>query len=268
MQKSTKLESVEKVFCRHEFIFAPSLDSVTMFCYSILVTKHCYVNCRLKKKMKAKGSDKMDLISKKELLQITGISYGQLYRWKRERLIPEEWFIKQSSFTGQETFFPREMILPRVEAILGNKDKYSLTELSRILSPDIAPALLDAKALEQIEEIAQDLLPAMLHSVQKETYDLFDLALFTSVTRAADQLHITGADERRTLAERAVSVSAQRTVDSLLTVFKVGEYHAILSRADAPFTFDSSITEIVSVSLSECAAMIKMKYRALFPTLE
>lgn len=45
------------------------------------------------------------LISKKDLLAITGISYGQLYRWKRERLIPEEWFIKQSSYTGQETFF-------------------------------------------------------------------------------------------------------------------------------------------------------------------
>ena len=52
----------------------------------------------------------MELISKKELLQQTGISYGQLYRWKREKLIPEEWFIKQSSYTGQETFFPREQI--------------------------------------------------------------------------------------------------------------------------------------------------------------
>ena len=41
------------------------------------------------------------LISKKDLLNDTGISYGQLYRWKREGLIPEEWFIKQPSFTGQ-----------------------------------------------------------------------------------------------------------------------------------------------------------------------
>lgn len=46
-----------------------------------------------------------DLISKKELLDETGISYGQLYRWKRKQLIPEEWFIRKSTFTGQETFF-------------------------------------------------------------------------------------------------------------------------------------------------------------------
>ena len=54
----------------------------------------------------------MELISKKQLLSKTGISYGQLYRWKRERLIPEEWFMKQSSYTGQETFFPKRNVLP------------------------------------------------------------------------------------------------------------------------------------------------------------
>jgi predicted DNA-binding transcriptional regulator AlpA len=30
-----------------------------------------------------------ELISKKEVLELTGISYGQFYRWKREGLIPE-----------------------------------------------------------------------------------------------------------------------------------------------------------------------------------
>ena len=51
------------------------------------------------------------LISKKDLLELTGISYGQLYRWKRKKIIPEEWFIKKSVSTGQETFFPMEKIL-------------------------------------------------------------------------------------------------------------------------------------------------------------
>ena len=46
-----------------------------------------------------------ELISKKELLELTGISYGQLYRWKRKGLIPEDWFIRKSTYTGQETFF-------------------------------------------------------------------------------------------------------------------------------------------------------------------
>ncbi|MDO4535762.1 MAG: DUF4004 family protein [Clostridium perfringens] len=71
-----------------------------------------------------------DLISKKDLLGITKISYGQLYRWKRKKLIPEEWFIKKSVTTGQETFFPREKILDRVEEILNLKDGVSLDDLA------------------------------------------------------------------------------------------------------------------------------------------
>lgn len=71
-----------------------------------------------------------ELISKKELLDLTGISYGQLYRWKRKDLIPEEWFIKKSVSTGQETFFPREKIIERVDRIIELKDEASLDELA------------------------------------------------------------------------------------------------------------------------------------------
>ena len=56
-------------------------------------------------------------ISKKELLQMYGISYGALYRWKRMGLIPEDWFIRRSTSTGQETFFRRDQIIPRIDQI-------------------------------------------------------------------------------------------------------------------------------------------------------
>ncbi|MCL2147950.1 MAG: YhbD family protein [Methanomassiliicoccaceae archaeon] len=75
-----------------------------------------------------------DMISKKELLELKGISYGTLYRWKRKRLIPDEWFVRKSTFTGQETFFPRDLILERVDSILNSKEGRSLDDLARILS--------------------------------------------------------------------------------------------------------------------------------------
>ena len=78
----------------------------------------------------------MDEISKKDLLAETGISYGQLYRWKREGLIPGEWFVKRSAFTGQETFFPRDRILERVGMILEKKDEQSLEDIRRQLEGD------------------------------------------------------------------------------------------------------------------------------------
>lgn len=78
-----------------------------------------------------------ELVSKKDLLELTGISYGQLYRWKRKDLIPEEWFIRKSTFTGQETFFPKDRILERIEKIQQMKENLSLDELAEMFSPSI-----------------------------------------------------------------------------------------------------------------------------------
>ena len=74
-----------------------------------------------------------ELISKKELLNKYGISYGALYRWKRMGLIPEDWFLRRSTSTGQETFFYRQQICPRMELILSRSD--SLDRLAQELHP-------------------------------------------------------------------------------------------------------------------------------------
>ncbi|MGM9651523.1 MAG: DUF4004 family protein [Faecousia sp.] len=83
-----------------------------------------------------------ELISKKALLEKYAISYGALYRWKRKGLIPEEWFIKKATVTGQETFFPRELICQRVELILNRKEEVLLDELSRKLQSSTPEALV------------------------------------------------------------------------------------------------------------------------------
>lgn len=105
-----------------------------------------------------------ELISKKELLEQTGISYGQLYRWKRKNIIPEEWFIKKSASTGQETFFPREKILDRIEMIVNMKDEASLDDLAKMFSVEFEHANLDLDRLirksvitEQVINIYKDI---------------------------------------------------------------------------------------------------------------
>ena len=77
-----------------------------------------------------------NLISKKELLERYGISYGALYRWKRKGLIPDEWFIKRSTVTGQETFFPEKLVCERVELILLKKEEVLLDELAKEISSE------------------------------------------------------------------------------------------------------------------------------------
>lgn len=80
-----------------------------------------------------------ELIAKKDVLALTGISYGQLYRWKRKGLIPEAWFVRRSTFTGQETFFPKDKILSRIELIRSLKEEQSLDDLVRVLAPETRP---------------------------------------------------------------------------------------------------------------------------------
>ena len=78
--------------------------------------------------------DEEKLISKKEVLEKLGISYGQLYRWKRKGLIPENWFIRRATFTGQETFFPREKIVSRIERIKEMKETHPLDDLADLIT--------------------------------------------------------------------------------------------------------------------------------------
>ena len=75
-----------------------------------------------------------ELISKKELLEHYGISYGALYRWKRMGLIPESWFIRRSAPTGQETVFRRSQICERIELIQSKKEEQSLEALAASLA--------------------------------------------------------------------------------------------------------------------------------------
>jgi len=81
--------------------------------------------------------DEESLIAKKEVLRQTGISYGQLYRWKRKGLIPEAWFVRRSTFTGQETFFPRDKILERIERIKAMKDTHPLDDLADVITQKV-----------------------------------------------------------------------------------------------------------------------------------
>jgi len=115
-----------------------------------------------------------NLISKKDLLELTGISYGQLYRWKRKDLIPEDWFIRKATFTGQETFFPKEKILDRIDKILNLKDNASLDDLADLFSPNLTEMALYSADLKQrniVSDVAWQLLTSQFGEAEVLTYE-------------------------------------------------------------------------------------------------
>lgn len=114
------------------------------------------------------------MISKKELLLKMNISYGQLYRWKRENLIPDEWFQKVSVPSGQETYFDEALIIPRIEKILELKEKYSLEELQHMFN-DIN------QACESEEK------PKLSKSI---IYEIIDISILNDCKQYLDDLSI------------------------------------------------------------------------------
>ncbi|MFD1774263.1 YhbD family protein [Paenibacillus rhizophilus] len=203
-----------------------------------------------------------ELISKKELLDLTGISYGQLYRWKRKQLIPEEWFIRKSTFTGQETFFPKMLVLARVHNILNMKDDLSLDELASRLSDTggFSDIRLTEKAIAERNIVTDLTLSSYGLDVQGDDgmYS-FDTLLHLYV---ADNLLANGdmnLEEGRLLL---------RTLDShteelkgrpceLYFVRKMGVALFMLAPSPAELYFDEGVRLIAKVALGDLIEQLK-----------
>ncbi len=127
------------------------------------------------------------MISKKELLKEMNISYGQLYRWKREGLIPDEWFNKQAVATGQETYFKRNLIIPRIQKIIELKDHYQIEELKAFFTPHIKGRIYEIRELVVIDEIDPIILKMYAHErKQLNLFDVIIIFIFSTNTNYLD----------------------------------------------------------------------------------
>ncbi len=149
-------------------------------------------------------------ISKKELLKQTGISYGQLYRWKREGLIPEEWFEKRSAFTGQETFFPRELVLERVKGIQSMKDDLSLSEIRERL--ERMPGQQDLrKTLLAVTDMSEGFIDRLDLDWDKTSLSESSLKAIATLSSALDKAEVEDKTKTSVLAEALKALNNGKT---------------------------------------------------------
>lgn len=201
------------------------------------------------------------LISKKELLDLTGISYGQLYRWKRKNLIPEDWFIRKSSFTGQETFFPRDRILPRIDKILNMKEGLSLDELADVFSPSLGEVRLSADQLKErniVSSITLDLYEQSASAKGKYEWEQI-LAMYV-----LEKLLHDGAITRE---EGIMLIGVMNDYYSrfagkaceLVLIRKMGvPVLMLMSQADEVF-FDRGVKVVFKLGMQQCTEELKLK---------
>lgn len=163
-----------------------------------------------------------DQISKKELLQVTGISYGQLYRWKRKGLIPEEWFVRKSTFTGTETFFPRERVLARIHKIQSMQgDDLSLEEIADAVAPPLGEVALSSADILERRIAGQAALDLVMGQRRHQGAFVLGEVLSLFVLDALLRDGSITADEGRTLVA---------TVESVLSAESGREFELLLVR--------------------------------------
>ncbi|MHB8126557.1 MAG: DUF4004 family protein [Desulfitobacteriaceae bacterium] len=208
--------------------------------------------------------EEQNLLSKKELLALTGISYGQLYRWKRQNLIPESWFIKQSSFTGQETFFPKDKVLKRVEAILKLKDQHSLDELAEMFTPELTNKIFRISSVRQIEVLDQGILNLFAKLLDKESFTFRELLFVYALSES---------DRRLNLGETWL-VGMATTVKNWLPQVKSTDYRLLVCRTkekkfslliqeDSAIFLDHDSEVLANLKLNELADELHPKLSGL-----
>ncbi len=202
-----------------------------------------------------------DLISKKELLELTGISYGQLYRWKRKLLIPEEWFVRKSTFTGQETFFPRDKILARIDKIKNMKDDASLDELADILSPNPSDVEVEKDMLVKekvVSEVSMDIFAQVLgipevFDFQKTLYVYLVDRILSSGEASAEE----GKIILKTLAESFPAFEGKQC--DLLFVRKLGVSFCLLIEGQRQVSLDPGAKLVSRISIASVVEELKTK---------
>jgi len=201
------------------------------------------------------------LLSKKELLELTGISYGQLYRWKRKQLIPEEWFIKKSAYTGQETFFPRDKILARIEKIKGMKEDLSLDDLADVFSSCPIPVNLTKEQLIKQSIISQAVLDLMVkHQGETEIYT-FEQILFAFLL---DKMLLAGEislEEANAILVTLVNYYGlfQDKNCQLFCLRKLGVFTCFIVTNPCEIYFENNVRVISRLKLSDCIEELKIK---------
>ncbi len=202
-----------------------------------------------------------DLISKKELLEITDLSYGQLYRWKRKNLIPEDWFIKKSSYTGQETYFPREKILDRIKKIKDMKDDVSLDNLAQMFSPQLGEVFLSEKELLKNNIITVETLTLHKNIYGEIKTFSFERILYISLLEKSLMSGNVSIDESKliieTLEENYKSLEGKNC--EIVFLRKFGMALCFLITLPNEFYIEKGAKIVLRLNISQCIQDLKIK---------
>ena len=199
------------------------------------------------------------LISKKDLLTKEGISYGTLYRWKRQGLIPESWFIHKATEIGQATFFPEEKITARIARIKDLKSELSVEQMQELFSANVESFKIPMQDFKDLEIVGRMSITAFTSIFpMKDLLDFNDVFGMYVVDHLMKLSGIYLEDAKQVLKLLLRYLSAEETKEyQLLLLRKLGVPMTVLVRGDEGILLEDNTEVIACANLGEFEEALK-----------
>lgn len=181
-------------------------------------------------------------ITKKELLKKTDISYGQLYRWKRQGIIPEEWFIKKSSITGQETVLPMEKAIERIYEIKTLMKDFSLEEIAEKYSINLKKEVIPFENLYSSPYLQNEYVNAVGNYFKKSGYTMIEYMVIICCAEVSRKEHYTIRQYVDLLRYALPLADKTEKLESRCIIFAAGgDCHIRITNLESNIIFDSGL---------------------------
>ena len=195
------------------------------------------------------------LISKKDLLTKEGISYGTLYRWKRQGLIPESWFIHKATEIGQATFFPEEKITARIARIKDLKSELSVDQMQELFSANVESFKIPMQDFKDLEIVGRMSITAFTSIFPMK--DLLDFRMYV-VDHLMKLSGIYLEDAKQVLRLLCKYLSAEASKEyQLILLRKMGVPMTVLVRGEDEILLEDNAEVIACANLGEFEEALK-----------
>jgi len=174
------------------------------------------------------------------------------YRYKRKNLIPDDWFIRKSTFTGQETFFPREQIINRIRQIKDMKEDISLDDMAQVLTADLSREIVVDR-----KELLKKLSMPMAQLLEKYESDTFGYTQLIAIitTQQALKTGKVAISECEQILETILAFREPRKGDRLLAYRYNGVFFCIIASGEV-FAMENTHM-VIELNLTEQIPEIK-----------
>lgn len=200
-----------------------------------------------------------ELISKKQLLRAAQISYGTLYRWKRMNLIPDSWFIHKATITGQETFFPREKTLARIQRIKELKKELTVEQMQELFSANVKSFRIpfsDFCGLNLVSKLAITAFSSVFPEKKLLDFDdVFGMYVVDHLMKLSG-IYLEDAKQVLRLLCKYLSVEASKEYQ-LLLLRKLGVPMTVLVRGEDDILLEDNTEVIACANLVEFEEALK-----------